>query len=341
MRKPNFLLLAGVTLVFVVLAIVALQGGDSALAPAPSSERALPTLAPKLGELAWIRLTHGATKTNFAEIGGRWVVVEKSNYPAIQPKIRQMLVGLADLTLVEPKTERPQLFARLGVDDPTNGQSTQVTVQDRTGTTVAELIVGKRRTDRFGGGNDGVYVRKPGVDQAWLARGSLDVTGDLTSWLDRHILDIPEKRIASIKFTDETGTTLTLSRAAEGDKFTVADAPPDTKFKSPAALAEPAGALTNLDMTDVRPQPDLPVPDHDVATAAFTTFDGLTVELFLFGRGNVDWLGIDASGADGAATTEAKTINDKVARWTYAIPPTTAKLLRRKLADLVEPPKGS
>ena len=340
MQKRNFLLLAGATAVLVVIAIVALRGGDRNTAPATANERALPQLAPKLGELAWIRIIRAGTKTNFAEIGGRWVVVERSNYPAVQSKVRQMLVALADLTLVEPKTERPQWFPRLGVDDPTNGQSTQVTVQDRTGATVAELILGKRRIDRFGGGNDGVYVRKPGVDQAWLARGSLDLSGDLSTWLDRRILDIPEKRVASIKFTDEAGTALILSRAAVGDKFKVEDAPADTKFKSAAALAEPAGALTNLDMTDVKPQPDMPVPDRDVVTTIFTTFDGLTVELFLFGRNNIDWVGVDASGS-GAAVAEAKAINDKVARWTYAIPPTTAKLLRRRLADFVEPPGGS
>ena len=217
------------TVVFVVLAIVALRSGDRNTAPATAIERALPQLTPKLAELAWIRITHAGVKATFAEIGGRWVMVEKSNYPAVQSKVRQMLVALADLTLAEPKSERPQWFPRLGVDDPTNGQSTQVTIQDRTGTTVAELIVGKRRVDRFGGGNDGVYVRKPGVDQAWLARGSLDLSGDLSTWLDRRILDIPEKRIASIKFTDEAGTVLTLSRAAAGDKFKVEDAPADAK----------------------------------------------------------------------------------------------------------------
>src|SRR5262249_5399874 len=157
---------------------------------------------------------------------------------------------------------------------------------------VGELIVGKRKVDRFGGGNDGVYVRKPGSDQAWLARGSLDLGGDLSTWLDRRILDIPEKRIASVKFTDEAGNVLTLSRAAAGDKFKVEDAPADAKFKSAAVLAEPAGVLTSLDLTDVKPQPDLPVPDRDVATASFTTFDGLTIELFLFGRNNVDWIGV-------------------------------------------------
>jgi hypothetical protein len=128
--------------------------------------------------------------------------------------LRQVLLGLADLTLVEPKTDRPDLFARLDLDDPANGKSTEIRLSDRTGQAVAELIVGRRRTDRLGTGNDAVYVRKPGADRAWLARGSLDVSGEVVDWLDRRILDIPAARIASVKLTGE-GATLVLSRSEQ------------------------------------------------------------------------------------------------------------------------------
>ena len=92
-----------------------------------------------------------------------------------------MLLGLADLTLVEPKTERPELFPRLDLDDPSNGKSTLTSGQDRTGGTVAELIVGKRRSDRLGGGNDGVYLRKPGeTAPGWRAARSMSAARSST-----------------------------------------------------------------------------------------------------------------------------------------------------------------
>ena len=43
----------------------------------------------------------------------------------------------------------------------------------------------------------------------------------------------------------------------------------------------------------------------------------------------------------GAAEAEAKKIDDKVSRWTYAIPAYKANLIKTKLADLLEPAKGS
>src|SRR4051794_14555858 len=212
MQKRGFLILAAVTLVLVVLAIVSVGRGNRATASADANRLALPELGTRLRDLAWIRLSHGATKVDLAEVGGQWTLVEKGNYPAAAGKVRQMLLGFSNLTLVEPKTERPELFVRLGLDDPKDGHSTLVTLQDRTGANVAELIVGRQRIDRFGGGEDGVYVRRPGENGTWLARGSLNVSGEPIEWLDRRILDIKEQRIAAVTLTDENGATLTLKR---------------------------------------------------------------------------------------------------------------------------------
>src|SRR5437763_3340406 len=205
MRQRSFLVLLAATVIVAAAAIVVLAAGDRTASPVPAGERALPGLAAKLGDLAWIGLSRGPIKIDFAAVNGSWAVVEKGNYPAAQGKMRQLLLGPADLTLVEPKTERPELFARLDLDDPANGKRTDIRLNDRIGQTIAELIVGRRRADRFGTGNDAVYLRKPGIDRAWLARGSLEVGGEIVDWLDRRILDIPAARLASIKVTGDDG----------------------------------------------------------------------------------------------------------------------------------------
>ena len=129
-------------------------------------------------------------------------------------------------------------------------------------------------------------------------------------------------------------------RAAPEAKFAVEDAPAEAKFKSEATTSGPAGALETLDLDDVKPAAELPVPDKDVVSASFTTFDGLTVDLRLIERDKTDWVAISAAGS-GSAEAEAKKIEEKVSHRTYAIPAYKANLLKTKLADLVEPPKGS
>src|SRR5260370_10668448 len=99
---------------------------------------------------------------------------------------------MADLTLVEPKTQKADLYPRLDVEEPGKGKSTLVSVKDKSGATLAELIVGKRRYDRLGAGNDGGDLRKPDDPPAWLARGSVQPPTDVSGWRHRPGLGISE-----------------------------------------------------------------------------------------------------------------------------------------------------
>ena len=155
----------------------------------------------------------------FMRDGDDWQVAQKGGYPADAGKVRRIVLAMADMTLVEPKTRKPDLYPRLEVEDPGKGKSTLVTLKDKSGAALARLIVGKRRYDRLGAGNDGVYVRRPGDPQSWLARGSIDFSDDMASWLDRHIVDIPDSRVAKVSLTQPDGTSLMLSRAKPDAKF--------------------------------------------------------------------------------------------------------------------------
>jgi len=340
MQKRGLILLAAATLALMVLAVVAIATGDRAVSRAAPGERALPALAAKLGEVGSVGIKRNTLSLTFVRDGDNWLVAEKGNYPAAAGKVRQIALAVADAMLVEPKTQKAEFYPRLDVEDPGSGKSTLVTLKDKSGATLAELIIGKRRYDRLGTGTDGVYVRKPGDAQAWLARGSLEFSDQLASWLDRRILDIPEKRVAKVILTQPDGTKLVISRAKPEDKFTVADAPADAKFKSETTTSEPAMALESLDLDDVKPAAEMPVPDKDVVTASLTTFDGLTVDVRLLDKDDKRWAALSASGS-GAAEAEAKGINDKAQQWTYAIPLYKATQLKMKLSDMLEPPKAS
>jgi hypothetical protein len=340
MQKRGLRLFTAATLALMVLAVVAIATGDHGVSRAIPGQPALPALAAKLGEVGSVGIKRKSLSLTFVRDGDSWLVSEKGNYPANAGKVRQIVLAMADAILVEPKTQKAEFYQRLDVEDPGSGTSTLVTLKDKSGAALAELIIGKRRYDRLGTGTDGVYVRKPGDAQAWLARGSLEFSDQLSSWLDRRILDIPEKRIAKVTLTQPDGTKLVITRAKPEDKFTVEDAPADAKFKSDTATSEPAMVLESLDLDDVKPAAEMPVPDKDVVAASLTTFDGLTVDLRLLDKDDLHWLALSAYGS-GAAEAEAKGINDKAPHWTYAIPSYKAAQLKKKLSDMLEPPKAS
>ena len=120
-----------------------------------------------------------------------------------------------------------------------------------------------------------VYVRQPGAERASLARGSLELPGDLLGWLDRGIIDLPPSRIASLKLTGADGATLAIRRDSPDAAFAIADLPEGARLKTDAGLSDLAGALAELAFDDVKPLALIELPESGLARAEFATFDGL------------------------------------------------------------------
>jgi hypothetical protein len=329
--------LGAAAVVCVVAAAAALATGGPEINAVGLDARALPALASELGEVGTVELKRQDLDLTFRRKGEDWLVEQKGGYPADAGKVRQIVLALADMTLVEPKTREPKLYSRLEVEDPGKGKSALVSLSGKKGEKIGALIIGKRSYDRLGAGNDGVYVREPDRAQSWLARGGLDLSGDLVSWLDRRVVDIKEGRMAKITLTQPDGTSLVLSRKTADGKFAVEGAAADTKYKSDTATGEPAQALETLDLTDVTPAAKMPLPKKGVTTASYTTFDGLTVGLKLFEDNKKDWVAVSATGT-GKAAAEAKKIEARASPWRYQIPQFKAQMLQTKLADLLAPP---
>jgi hypothetical protein len=214
-------------------------------------------------------------------------------------------------------------------------------VTDEKGSLLGEVITGKRRIDQLGGGNDGIYVRKPGDAQSWLARGTLDFSGDAPQWLDPKLLDLPAPKIKDVALTAADGSALAFKRDKAGDKFALTVAlPAGKKLKGDDAFDDAAGALGDFELTDVRPTKDVAFPATGVAQARYESFDGLVVTLSLTQQNGTDWVRIAASGT-GAAEKDAASLNAKLSPWVFAVASYKAKALQTKLADILEAPKGS
>ena len=56
--------------------------------------------------------------------GERWLLPDRNNYPIREAKLRELLTGLSELRLMEPRGSDSANLARLGVDDPQTPGST-------------------------------------------------------------------------------------------------------------------------------------------------------------------------------------------------------------------------
>src|SRR6185437_5449210 len=243
MRPSSLYALFAVTVVAVVVAVLVSLGGSSAETDPRVRQPVLPNLTQRLADVARVTDIKGDTKTTLVRRDGVWRVEEKYD---------------------EPKTAKPDLYSRLDVEDPgkKGTDSALVTLSDSTGKLMAEMIFGKRRYDIFGGGNDGIYVRKPGEAKSWLANGSLTLPTGTLDWIDRRISMIKADTIASAKFISPDGATVAISRAKKGDKLALAGGvPKGQKLKSDGALDDLARGLDYFSLDDVMPATSVPFPD--------------------------------------------------------------------------------
>jgi hypothetical protein len=343
MQTKGLIGLLAVTVVAVIAAIALARGGGGIANDPLAGSRVLPDVHERIDAVARIAFVHGAARTTLVRKGDQWSVEEKGFYPADAAKLHQTVLGLAELALVEPKTRKAELYPRLEVEDADKpgAKSTLVTVSDDKGSLLGEIIAGKRKVDALGGGNDGIYVRKPGDAQSWLARGTLDIAGDTAQWLDKKLLDLPADQVKAVALSAADGGKLAFARAKAGDPFALAAPPPaGKKLKGDSALNDPAGALAGLELSDVRPAKDVEIPKDGAAQARFEAFDGLVLTVELFNRDGADWARIDASGT-GDAAPRAAALEAKLQPWLFGLSTYKVKLLQTKLDDVLETPKGS
>ncbi|HXQ51333.1 MAG TPA: DUF4340 domain-containing protein [Stellaceae bacterium] len=343
MQNKGLIGLIAVTAVAVAVAVLVARGGGAPKDDPLVGTRVLPEIGQRLDGVARIALVRGDIKTTLVRKGDAWNVEEKGGYAANATKVHQAILGLADLAFVEPKTKKSDLYPRLELEDADKkgAKSTLVTVSDDKGSLLGEIIAGKRSVDALGGGNDGLYVRKPGDAQSWLARGTLDLSGDTAGWLETKLLDVPADQVKSVTLTAPDGASFTFTRLKQGDALALATPPPaGKKLKSDSALDEPAGALAGLELSDVQPAKDMTFPPGVVAGARYETFDGLVVTVSLVNKDGTEWARIAATGS-GDAQARAADLGAKLSPWVFGLPTYKTKLLRTKLDDLLEAAKGS
>jgi hypothetical protein len=313
---------ARTALVLAVLAVGALAGGWL-FGTGPATEQrhdvaagtpVFANLGPRLGQAARVEIVTAKATLVLARKDGRWVLPDRANYPADQTRVRQLLIGLTELSRTEPRTADAGEYARLGVEDPhlANASAKLLRVLDAAGRPLAELIVGHARTRTRGDLPDQVYIRGPSDTRAWLAEGSLPVDGDALSWIARAIADIPPERIASVVATRGEQR---LEFARVNDAMTLT-APTDYPKLDQFKVDDVARALDHLTLTDVKPAGQ--VPGAAIGETVLTTTDGMAVKVTVNKAGADLWVVLSARG-DGTAKDEAAALQARVDGWAYQV----------------------
>ncbi len=349
--KPKWLIGLAIVAVAAVGGAIYVSNNDPGPARrAETGQRLFPEIAAKGEQIRTIMIAHKDGTFRIAREGDQWVVLDKSKYPASLEKVRQLLLGLAELRALEAKTSSPASYPALEVENvDANAKSAQVTLQDGGGASLFSVVVGKSYYGR-GGGTDGVYVRGAGQAQAWLAQGRVSVDRDPIAWLERAVVSVPRERVRSVTIKSDA-KPLTVNRASASDKdFAIAGLPADRKAKDYEVNAV-GGAFESLELDDVRPAAEISFSNGNPVTEAIT-FDGLRITASFAEQDGATWARFAAKfeapaepvKAEGETKLkpadevrkEADAINARVGGWAYKLPAYKVEALRRKLDALLE-----
>lgn len=279
-----------------------------------------PGLAAKLQSAEIVTITSKAQTLDIIKKDGIWGLASRGGYPVQQDRLRELLTGLTELRVTEPRTADPAQYARLGVDDPSLPITTAnlVRVLDGKGTLIAELIVGHRRVRTSGTVPESIYIRRPGEAQSWLAEGRLPVDADPQLWFDRDITNIRMKDVAGVVSTRTGATPLEFGR--DGDTLLL-KSPADHPRLDEYRVEDVFRGLESLTLTDVKPlapngTPAL--PGQPVGTAVYTIADGMTVTVTVHREDVTVWTSFEADGT-GDAQPRAEALQKRIGPWAYQV----------------------
>lgn len=359
MNSKTLYALSGLTVILI--------GATVFLTPAPVSERAapgermFPNLDPKTVNSAdSLAVTAKGKSFTVYRKDGAWLVKEMSDYPADPAQVRKALFSLTELRPYEAKTKEAARLAKLELEDPKgkDAQSKQLTVKDKDGKVLADVIYGKANTTNVILGKEMVYVRKAGSDQAWLAEGDPSLKAEPLDWVTRSVIDVKVDRVKDAETKSPKGElVLHIAKEKADDKdFAIKNLPAGRKPKEARTIGYVAEALDGVNLDDVKKAGEIDFEKNAIGTGTWRTFDGLVIKARMAEVDKKFWVALAAEVDEAALLTEkpkadsklkdadsvrkeAAEINSRVRAWAYHLPTTSSRFMSWKLEDLLEPEK--
>lgn len=266
MNRKALIPLAGFTAVLLGAGIALLAHREHQQSEQPGTVL-FPDLTSSLDSVGEIRLSKGdGSRTTLRKESHGWTVVERQ-YPADGARVRELLLGLTRMKVIEAKTSDPANYARLGVEAPDSATAASTLVEVVAGQKTWPLIVGRGAEGRS------LYVRKPAEKASALVEPSVSVDPDQKRWIDRQLADIRGDTVHDISVRPASGPAYLLTRAKRGDTdLALTPVPKGRTAASAMAINGQADALTAFQFDDVRAVPATAPTSVDHAT--FRTFDG-------------------------------------------------------------------
>lgn len=345
MTLRTFLIVALLAVVSVLVAMTGLN-----VSPRTGEKTLFPGISENINNIASFSVHSVTGSITVKRSPQGWYLEEWDGYPADVSKIRAMVTEMIRAVLLEPKTADVRRHALLELADPAadfpaDGRGRELTLRDENGNVVTSIILGRRRSD-LGGADTGVYVRRTGEAQTWLARTGLFPTADLRSWIEPTVIGLDSARLAHVTLRHPQGQTIRVTQQNNGTPTTVHTLPPTNTKVDANATHRVLALLSHITFENVRKSHAHAISEmsarRDATRVYLTTQEGLKINLTAYNsREGATWLALTANSAatNNAVNTEADTLHKRHHGWLYQVPSSIAAAFHTLPEDLMQRPE--
>lgn len=257
-----------------------------------------------------------------------WVIASRDNYAADLGKLRQLIIALADASILEEKTADPEQYEKLELGDPESGGSgSKVTVS---GPDFAYTVIfGKQAQGKYR------YARNAAAAGSYLVDQDPELPDAVDGWLSAELLDITAPRVRQVRIEHADGETIVLAKDTEEQTdFSVLDIPSGRELSYATVGNGVGGALAGLKLSDVRALVEAPA----TTSVEFLTWNDLRINVAIVTDGDVSWCSFTANGGDAGSevANEAAAINARLGNWQFRLPEHKKNLLLRRWDDFLK-----
>lgn len=334
MNRKMQIIFAVIALLFVI-ALLLPVGKDNL--DERSGEAFLPTLQDKLNQVVAVKISHQGEAFTLIKKDNAWVL-EDNLYPADFGKIRELLIGFYELSILESKTTRTENYSKLGVDDPAKGNDTAklVTAMADDGSELFSVIVGRAQF----GAVPSLYARKKGEKQSWLLKGKINITTTKADWLEKTVADIKPDDVQQVFIKHPGKKPLIIHKdKAEDKEYKLVNVSKGVELKSQQEAGLITRALQNLQFEDVRAVDRQPIDQAKAVQSRFDLFNHTRIEMLVQKDEDAYWVSLQAMNMpnmeiDASRQQEIDKLNKTWQGWTYKLAAYKGDVLVKTLKDV-------
>ena len=308
--------------------------------PVEIDQPMFPELVARANDVAVLRFRTGDSESTIVRAGDGWALVERAGYPVPTDNVRTVVGGIASLRRFEEKTDQPNLYAKLGVQDvgATDANSREVILETADGVELAAIILGRISNTMQFDPLGGMYVREPGDPRTWLVRGTVALPPTAAEWMVQQVIHIPGPDIQKVVIREGPDVVLTAAKQDDEDLVRYHMVPEIEGTRAvDSAWKQVASGAVSVVFENVRPIGEI-AGAETTRVVEYTTADGMTVTVSTFTIDDVVWVTFSAAAEPGTeAETRADGINTVAAGWAYLLPGYKLRAIHRQVADLTEP----